>query len=95
MALYLDVGSEILVGVLTGVLAAHDVMCVVDTALSLYNSGYVHHRFRTVDKTHTLLFYVWSRCMCMCVCPLFEWTGTCKDSSFGPVSQYYVTAIVD
>ena len=75
MALYLDVGSEILVGVLTGVLAAHDFMCVVDTALSLYNSEYVHNSFRTVAKTHTLLFYVWSRCMCMCVCPLFEWTA--------------------
>ena len=55
---YVRVGSEVLVGVSTGVLAAHDIMCVVDTVFSLYNSGYVHHRIRTVAKTHTLLFYV-------------------------------------
>ena len=95
MTWYLRVGSEILVGVSTGVLASRDVMCTVGTDVSLYNSGYVHNRIRTAGKTHTLLFYVWSRSICMWVCRLFEWTGTCVNSSTGPVSQYYVTAIVD
>jgi hypothetical protein len=36
VAWYLRVGSEKFVGVSTGVLAAHDIMCVVGTDVSLY-----------------------------------------------------------
>ena len=36
MAWYLRMGSGILVGVSTGVLAAHDIMCVVGTDVSIY-----------------------------------------------------------
>ena len=39
-------------------------LCYVcsNTVVSLYISGYVHHKIRTVAKMHTVLFYVWSRC---------------------------------
>ena len=33
--------------------------------------------------------------MCMCMCRLFGWIGTCVDSSFDPVSQHYLTVVAD
>ena len=44
-----------------------------NTDVSHHNSGYVHHRIRNVGRIHTVMFYVWNRCMCMCVWSLFGW----------------------